>query len=458
MSSGSSSSVAASWPVPNYINPETRGSAGKIVGIVLVSLVTIIIILRMYTRRFISKGFGLDDVLILLAFVPATAFAVIGVYGEVGLQWNRHIWDVDPRLYVPSLKFSLSELILFDLSTSTTKLSMLAMIHRVTSSSKNKRMNIAVLTAAVVISVNAFIFIVVSIFQCSPVSAYWTLSLKPKQCINEAAHLLAAGIINTITDFVVVFLPMQTVINLELPRKQRIIVVGLFGAGFLACAAGIVRIYFSWIMTTTTNHDTTWNSWAVWLASGIELYVGIICASIPAIKPFFATYLPQVIDASMRSRKSSRYSNDTKLSSPSNNFTGSHASFQTFIYGPSTPNLSLRQPQPVAQIQNESPLSNELLAVGLQRPTTVHRKSPSADLNKPLPTIQYTQKPSYPAMPPLRTDSSFSMEEEDTERLFSPQRNGRRFTDTLSIPAAAEDRTTVYIAYQGEDQGRGNVF
>jgi hypothetical protein len=50
------------------------------------------------------------------------------------------------------------------------------------------------------------------------------------------------------------------------------------------------------------------------------------------------------------------------------------------------------------------------------------------------------------------------MEEEDTERLFSPQRNGRRFTDTLSIPSAAEDRTTVYIAYQGEDQGRGNVF
>lgn len=69
---------------------------------------------------------------------------------------------------------------------------------------------------------------------------------------------------------------MQTVLQLKLPRKQRIVVIGLFGAGFLACAAGLVRIAFTWLMTTATNHDKTWNAWAVWIASGIELYVGIV--------------------------------------------------------------------------------------------------------------------------------------------------------------------------------------
>jgi hypothetical protein len=118
----STSSVAASWPAPNYANPETRGPAGKIIGSTLISLVTVVIILRTYTRQFISKSFGLDDTLILLSYVgppvsdilshdlqlnpqvPAAAYAVLGIYGEVYLQWNRHIWDVEPRLFVPSLQ------------------------------------------------------------------------------------------------------------------------------------------------------------------------------------------------------------------------------------------------------------------------------------------------------------------------------------------------------------------
>lgn len=69
----------ASWPAPNYLDPETRGPAGKIVGSTFMSLVTLVLILRMYTRQFISKGFGLDDVLILIAYVRcygSTRFAM----------------------------------------------------------------------------------------------------------------------------------------------------------------------------------------------------------------------------------------------------------------------------------------------------------------------------------------------------------------------------------------------
>jgi hypothetical protein len=89
--------------------------------------------------------------------------------------------------------------------------------------------------------------------------------------------LLAAGIINTVTEFIVVFLPMRTIFQLELPRKQRAIVIGLFATGFLACAAGVIRIFFTWLTTTAADHDTGWNAWALRLASGIELYLGIVC-------------------------------------------------------------------------------------------------------------------------------------------------------------------------------------
>jgi hypothetical protein len=62
-------SVTSKWPAPNYTSPETRGLAGVIVISVLLGFVVILLGIRLYTRIRISRGFGLDDVLIVLAFV-----------------------------------------------------------------------------------------------------------------------------------------------------------------------------------------------------------------------------------------------------------------------------------------------------------------------------------------------------------------------------------------------------
>lgn len=60
----------------------------------------------------------------------------------------------------------LVHLFLFDIATSLTKLSMLAMVRRLTAASNNKIENIIVLALAALITVNCFIFIMVEAFQC----------------------------------------------------------------------------------------------------------------------------------------------------------------------------------------------------------------------------------------------------------------------------------------------------
>lgn len=62
-------SIIASWPPANLTNPETRGPGAIITVSLLLGLVTMLLSIRVYTRLWISKGFGLDDVLILLAYV-----------------------------------------------------------------------------------------------------------------------------------------------------------------------------------------------------------------------------------------------------------------------------------------------------------------------------------------------------------------------------------------------------
>lgn len=57
------------WPAPNRVNPETHSPAMIVIVVFLMVCVTILLGIRLYTRQVISKGSGLDDILILLAYV-----------------------------------------------------------------------------------------------------------------------------------------------------------------------------------------------------------------------------------------------------------------------------------------------------------------------------------------------------------------------------------------------------
>ena len=71
-------SVILSFPAPNYVDPETRGDALIVTNSIFISFVAIAMSARLYTRVFITKCFGLDDVLAILAFVSWSIFFEFG--------------------------------------------------------------------------------------------------------------------------------------------------------------------------------------------------------------------------------------------------------------------------------------------------------------------------------------------------------------------------------------------
>ena len=152
---------------------------------------------------------------------------------------------------------------------------MLTLIHRI-AAARDSRMRFFIVIFAALLVLNGLLFVFITMLQCSPVSAYWTLSFTKQKCINEEAHVLAAGVINTVTDFIIVLLPIKTVKDLKLAKKQRIAVYLLFTGGLLASVAGGVRTYFTWRLTSAPDHDITWNSYYVMLLSSVELFVGIV--------------------------------------------------------------------------------------------------------------------------------------------------------------------------------------
>lgn len=89
-------------------------------------------------------------------------------------------------------------------------------------------------------------------------------------------HLLIQGCLDVIYDFLCVLIPIPVVLKLQLALRQRIMVAALFAAGFLACIAGIVRTYYMYKVTSRGERDVTWDAFPVWLATAVELYVGIV--------------------------------------------------------------------------------------------------------------------------------------------------------------------------------------
>ncbi|KAL3488272.1 hypothetical protein BJX62DRAFT_180806 [Aspergillus germanicus] len=308
--------VLLTWPTPNYTNPVTRGNAVLIVTIICLILSTLVTILRIYTRLRITCTAGLDDVLIIFGLGFAIAMGAVLAVAEQQWGWNRHIWDV-PLDWLPTVsKLNLTFQILFSLSCSITKLSLLWFCKRLLgagSKGLSSPYNIAMIIGMVVVGLSSALFILFSIFQCLPIHAYWDLEPQYSyHCLNDGAIVFSASVINIFTDVLVTILPMPLIWNLKLPTRQRVAVISIFALGIVVDIAGSIRTVYVW-KSMIASYDTTWEGWPVLLAATVEINLGLICTSAPALRPLVTFFLPRLLGSTHR-YGSNRQSRSLKLS------------------------------------------------------------------------------------------------------------------------------------------------
>lgn len=67
---------------------------------------------------------------------------------------------------------------------------------------------------------------------CHPVDAFWDLDVEG-QCLNQLAIWYVMAAINLITDFIIFSLPLPVIRGLQLPKRQKVMLMGVFCLGFL---------------------------------------------------------------------------------------------------------------------------------------------------------------------------------------------------------------------------------
>lgn len=161
-------SVMMTWPTPNYVDPPTRGHGVLVVNIICICFAFLVVMLRLYTRLRITCSFGVDDILIIFGLIFAIAMVVVTSIATEDWAWNRHIWDV-PMSWLPTVqKLNLCFQIMFSLSSSITKISLLWFCRRLLGAGKGNYMvfNWAFIGAMVFVGLSCALFTLFSIFQC----------------------------------------------------------------------------------------------------------------------------------------------------------------------------------------------------------------------------------------------------------------------------------------------------
>jgi hypothetical protein len=131
-------------------------------------------------------------------------------------------------------------------------------------------------------------------FQCTPVQAGWDIRLRPPpagegdaRCFSREVFAqigLFNSIVNIATDFLLALLPAPLIWQLQVNMRTKASLIAVFSLGLFACVAGIMKSTYNKTILTDPRrfiHDrySMWNF--------IELDIGIVAASLPALKPLF---------------------------------------------------------------------------------------------------------------------------------------------------------------------------
>lgn len=156
----------------------------------------------------------------------------------------------------------------------------------------------------VLVPIVPFIFAIV--FQCNPVDSYWTEGRPASKCYTDISGLYVNGGINVFVDIALISIVLPRVLELHLNARQKWTLIGIIALGSFAVVSGIVRMVRVGIVLEKKNYDALWDAYDISIWTATEIYVSLICAAAPGVKPLVSKILPKLLGTTLGSRSKSK--------------------------------------------------------------------------------------------------------------------------------------------------------
>ncbi|KXT12450.1 hypothetical protein AC579_7374 [Pseudocercospora musae] len=285
--------------VGGYANP----AAVVAVCTTMSTIAAMAVAMRIYARLAIAKSAGWDDCFI--TFGSANSWVLTGIamwLVETGM--GKHESELSYSEAEENRKALWSSIIIYNLGLTSTKLSILLQYQRIFPQRNFRITNWTVM--GIVISYALWRFFS-AIFACVPVQAYWDISIIHKTCLPRATVSFASAGLNIATDISITILPLPLLKKLELPKRQKRILMAVFCLGGVVCIISILRLYALYVLWNSKDVSYDNGMAAIW--SNLECNVGIICSCLPTLRCLFPKiFRNRSLGSARRSREADRNS------------------------------------------------------------------------------------------------------------------------------------------------------
>ncbi|EGP87236.1 uncharacterized protein MYCGRDRAFT_26892, partial [Zymoseptoria tritici IPO323] len=141
-------------------------------------------------------------------------------------------------------------------------------------------------------------FILISVFQCEPISLAWHGWDKEHEgrCNNINAQSWAAAGINIALDVAVVSLPLPQLWRMQLNPRKKFLVMIMFSMGFFVTIVSVIRL--QQLLEFGEDDNMTYHYASIGLWSTVEMHASVICACMPAIRNLLRRFSPRLMGAS----------------------------------------------------------------------------------------------------------------------------------------------------------------
>ncbi|KAI1384257.1 uncharacterized protein F4822DRAFT_64765 [Hypoxylon trugodes] len=218
----------------NFVNPPNRNAEAMAGIIICIILTSSAVLIRAYSRIFCMKMVRIQDILALLAFGTYLACVYILFWFKNLTGYYVHQWDV-PAVNLPTfLHIIYLGMVLYELTMLNLKISILTEWIRLFVPHGTKNAFYWTCLAVLIVNVMYYMASIFSVsFSCNP---------RAQLCHKSSVVFICSGVINLISDVIILILPIKTIWNLQLSKKKKMSISVVFAIGFFCCVAAVVRL------------------------------------------------------------------------------------------------------------------------------------------------------------------------------------------------------------------------
>ncbi|KAF9882058.1 CFEM domain-containing protein [Colletotrichum karsti] len=274
---------------------------------ILLGLMIVTVAARLIYKFFSSAQLGWDDLFTFLAFLAVLPSFIINLAGLVPAGLGKDIWTLTPdQIEHFGFWFYLLEPMYF-IQMGLVKSAILFFYMRIFDRAGLSRL----LWGTVIFNtVNTFVFLIVGIFQCTPINYYWKRwdGTQGGTCININAVPWANAIISIVLDIWMLLLPLSRIRTLNLHWWKKLAVGMMFCVGTFVTIVSVLRLRSLVMFANSLN--PTWDQYGIAFWTTLEVPTGIICCCLPAIRLILIKSFPKLFGMLTKRYDSHKHSGD----------------------------------------------------------------------------------------------------------------------------------------------------